>query len=159
MKKLIFILLVIASICYLGCIKSTPTTPSCTDALPYSDSVQLLTFADDSIKTTFDSTGIFYQILDSGNLLSMPNYYSNCRVTYIGKLMTNDIFDSATNSNLGGDRIYQLIPAWQFALSKIGVGGHIRILTPSTYAYGCSGFNVIPANAPLYFDITLLSIY
>jgi FKBP-type peptidyl-prolyl cis-trans isomerase FkpA len=157
MKKLLFVLAAISLVGYFGCAKSAPTAPACVNALPFSDSTKLLAFADDTIKTTFDSSGIFYQILDSGSTTkAMANSY--LKVNYIGKLMDNTIFDSATNSTLGGYTPSQLIPAWQFAFFKIGVGGRIRILVPSAYAYGCSGYASIPPNAPLYFDITLVAI-
>jgi FKBP-type peptidyl-prolyl cis-trans isomerase FkpA len=158
MKKLLLVTFVICLIAYLGCTKTVPEAAACTDALPFSDSTALLKFADDSIKTTMDSSGIFYQILDSGTSVK-PTLNSYLIVNYIGKMMNNQIFDSATNSNLGGYSVVQLIPAWKFAFSKIGVGGRIRILVPSTYAYGCSGYPPsIPANSPLYFDITLVAI-
>jgi FKBP-type peptidyl-prolyl cis-trans isomerase FkpA len=158
MKKLILVLFAISLIGYFGCGKSVPITPSCINALPFSDSTALLKFADDSIKTTMDSSGVFYQIIDSGSS-TKATANSLLKVTYIGKTMDNNIFDSATNSTLGGNTIVQLIPAWQFALIKIGVGGRIKILVPSVYAYGCTGYgNTIPPNSPLYFDITLVAI-
>jgi FKBP-type peptidyl-prolyl cis-trans isomerase FkpA len=158
MKKLIFVLLVISLAAYFGCGKSVPITPACMNALPFSDSTALLKFADDSIKTTLDSSGIFYQILDSGSS-TKATANSYVKVTYIGKLMSNVIFDSATNSTLGGNTPANLIPAWQFAFTKIGVGGRIKILVPSIYAYGCTGYGTtIPSNSPLYFDITLVAI-
>jgi FKBP-type peptidyl-prolyl cis-trans isomerase FkpA len=159
MKKLFFIVFVCSVICYFGCTKGAPQTPACTNALPYKDSAALLAFADDSIHTTFDSSGIFYQILDSGSSLR-PSGGSLCSVNYIAKLMSNVIFDSASSSPLGGYSVNQLLPVWQFSLPKIGVGGRIRVLLPSTYGYGCNGYgNVIPPNAPLYYDITLLGVF
>ena len=160
MKNWIVALGLLSSICYFGCSKTAPSTPACTNVFPFDDSTVLLKFADDnSIYAKFDSSGIFYQILDSGLTTAKPNQYSGLHVNYIGKTMDNAIFDSATNSNLGGYQLGQLIWAWQFGLSKIGVGGHIRLLVPSAYAYGCNGYLTIQPNSPLYFDITLLSIY
>jgi len=159
MKKLLFFLFAISAICYFGCIKTAPTTPACTDTLPYDDSTVLLKFAGDSIHPKFDSSGIFYQIVDSGSS-SKPNAYSNVWVNYIGKIIsTNTIYDSASNSNLGGYAAGQLIGFWRFGLSKIGPGGRIKLLIPSADAYGCNGFDKVPSNTPLYFDITLISIY
>jgi FKBP-type peptidyl-prolyl cis-trans isomerase FkpA len=47
---------------------------------------------------------------------------------------------------------------WQIGLPKIGVGGHIIMLVPSGFAYGCTGYGPVPANAPLYFDVRLLQV-
>jgi FKBP-type peptidyl-prolyl cis-trans isomerase FkpA len=158
MKKLIFILVGFSFLCYFGCVKGTPSTQACTNTLPYSDSTTLLKFAGVYyINTTFDSSGIYYQILDSGSGVK-PNENSYCTVNYIGRLMNYVIFDSASNSRMGGYKISQLLPFWQFGLPKIGVGGHIKLLVPSAYAFGCNGYNTIPANAPLYYDITLLKV-
>jgi FKBP-type peptidyl-prolyl cis-trans isomerase FkpA len=44
-------------------------------------------------------------------------------------------------------------------LPKIQVGGHIKLLIPSHLAYGCAGqAPLVPGDAPLYFDITLVSL-
>jgi FKBP-type peptidyl-prolyl cis-trans isomerase FkpA len=159
MKRWTLVLMGLSLITYFGCGKSAPSTAACTNALPYSESADLLKFADDSIHATFDSSGIYYEIVDSGLASAKPSLSSYMYVNYIGKLMNNTIFDSATHSPLGGYQLQQLIPAWQFGLTKIGVGGRIRLLIPSAYAYGCNGYLTIPPNSPLYFDITLLSIY
>jgi len=57
-----------------------------------------------------------------------------------------------------------IIAGWRIGLPKIQTGGHIKLLIPSAYAYGCQGVQnnqgvqVIASNAPLYFDVTLVSI-
>jgi FKBP-type peptidyl-prolyl cis-trans isomerase FkpA len=72
--------------------------------------------------------------------------------------MSGVIFDSASNSNLNGAGLYRLITGWQIGMEKIGVGGHIIMLVPSDFAYGCTGYGPVPANAPLYFDVRLLQV-
>jgi FKBP-type peptidyl-prolyl cis-trans isomerase FkpA len=160
MKKLLSFLFLITVICYFGCIKTAaPDTPACTNTLPYSDSTALLKFAGDSIHPKFDSSGIFYQILDSGSA-SKPNGYSNVWVEYTAKFITtNAIYDSSSYSNLGGNKAGNLIGFLRFGLSKIGTGGRIKLLIPSADAYGCNGFDKVPPNTPLYFDLTLISVY
>jgi FKBP-type peptidyl-prolyl cis-trans isomerase len=52
----------------------------------------------------------------------------------------------------------QLIAGWQIGLPKIGVGGRIQLFIPSAYAWGCTGYGAIPADAPVFFDIELLAV-
>jgi FKBP-type peptidyl-prolyl cis-trans isomerase FkpA len=160
MKKLFFVFVVAGIIVFFGCNKGLPdnVTP-CTNKSPFADSAALLKYAhDSSIQVTRDSSGLYYQILDSGNS-TRPIFSSNVIVTYVARLMTGAIFDSATNSNLNGYAVYKLITGWQIGLPKIGVGGHMIMLVPSDYGYGCTGYPpFVPGDAPLYFDVRLLQV-
>jgi FKBP-type peptidyl-prolyl cis-trans isomerase FkpA len=158
MKKLLFVFIVTGMISFFGCGKMAPDNPACTSRNPFEDSAALLKYAaDSSLTVTMDSTGLFYQIIDSGNS-TKPIFSSNIWVDYTGRLMSGTIFDSATNSNLNGKPIYNLIIGWRIGLPKIGVGGHIKLLVPSAYGWGCTGYGPVPANAPVYFDVKLLQV-
>jgi FKBP-type peptidyl-prolyl cis-trans isomerase len=53
----------------------------------------------------------------------------------------------------------QVIPGWDQGLGGMKVGGTRRIFIPSAQGYGAQGSPpVIPANADLIFDVTLLSV-
>jgi FKBP-type peptidyl-prolyl cis-trans isomerase FkpA len=160
MKKLFFVFFVAGIAVFLGCGKDLPNVAPCSNKSPFADSAALLQFAhDSSIQVTRDSSGLYYQILDSGNSSQKPIFSSNVTVTYVARLMTGAIFDSATNSTLNGYAVYRLIMGWQIGLPKIGVGGHIKMLVPSDYGYGCTGYPpFVPGDAPLYFDVKLLGV-
>lgn len=159
LKKLFFVSVVAGIVVFFGCNKGLPDVSPCMDNSAASDSNALLKYAQDSsLQVTRDSSGLYYQILDSGNS-THPIFSSNVVVTYTSRLMTGAIFDSATNSNLMGYAVYRLIKGWQIGLPKIGVGGHMKMLVPSTYGYGCNGYPPsVPGNAPLYFDVRLLQV-
>jgi FKBP-type peptidyl-prolyl cis-trans isomerase FkpA len=164
MKKLfLFGLLSVVIVCYFACAKTTtPQQPACTDKTPNQDSSAILKFANDSfpnsVPLTRDTTGLYYHIIDSGSS-TKPTFESNLLVTYVARIIpTNIIFDSASNSNLGGAQLGTLILGWQIGLPKIGVGGHIQLFIPSTYAWGCAGYGTIPPDAPVFFDVKLLSV-
>ena len=159
MKKLLTILVsALVVMTYVSCAKSAPDNTVCTNRSAYSDSSALLQFAaSDSITPVMDSTGLLYQILDSG-VGKKPTFTSGITVTYVGKLMSGIIIDSASNNNLRGAPIYNLIAGWQIGLTKIAKGGHIKLLVPSTYAYGCTGYGPIGPDQPLYFDIYLVDV-
>jgi FKBP-type peptidyl-prolyl cis-trans isomerase FkpA len=157
MRKIGLFFIGIAVIGYFGCNKSAPQNNSCTNALPSSDSTALLTFAGDSIHAVKDTTGLYYQIIDSGSNVR-PTNNSYLKVTYYGKLMNNTTFASDSNSYLNNSQLGSLIIGWQIGLPKIGKGGHIKLLIPSAYAWGCYGNGTVGANQPVYFDIWLLDL-
>lgn len=142
-----------------GCGKSGSGYTPCSDVAVTADSSALLTFARaKGITTVHDTTGLYYEIITPGSG-AIPSANSVVYVTYLGTRMDGTIFDSTTNSAKTGFTLGRLIPGWQIGLTKIQEGGHIKLLIPSAYAYGCQGSgNAIPPNAPLYFDITLVKV-
>lgn len=161
MKKVVFVVVcLVVSGYFVSCVKSanSTTTPPCNAVDPVQDSAQLIHFAADSITLTKDTTGVYFQIIDSGSGVSPVNT-SGLVVTYTGRLMDNTVFSADSNSNLNGLQLGQLIPGWQIGLPKIKKGGHIKLLIPSAFAYGCQGSGTaIPPNAPVYFDIYLIDV-
>jgi FKBP-type peptidyl-prolyl cis-trans isomerase FkpA len=158
MKKLCYGLVVLGLICFFSCGKTVPDNPACTDTPPSADSAALIKFAGDSIKLTWDSSGVFYHIIDSGSATNKPVYSSQITVDYIGRLMNNVIFDSASNTNLLGNPVDQLLLGWRVGILKIGVGGHIQLFIPSALGYGCTGYGPVPPNMPLFYDVKLLGV-
>jgi FKBP-type peptidyl-prolyl cis-trans isomerase FkpA len=69
--------------------------------------------------------------------------------------MNNKQFDAGTITYV----LNQLIKGWQIAVPKIGVGGEIKVLIPSSLGYGSAGAgSSIPGNSPLYFNIKLSAV-
>jgi FKBP-type peptidyl-prolyl cis-trans isomerase len=102
------------------------------------------------ITYTIHPSGILYQIITPGDT-TKPNLCTSLTMTYTGKLMTGIEFQSGTfTSPLSG-----LIVGWQIAVPLIGKGGKIKMVIPSSLAYGVEGRPGIPSNAPLYFEMAL----
>lgn len=95
-------------------------------------------------------SGILYQIIAPG-AATKPNLCETISMTYVGTLLNGTQFDANTISY----PLSQLIVGWQIAVPLIGKGGHIKVVIPSSLAYGAQAAGPIPANSPLYFDITL----
>jgi FKBP-type peptidyl-prolyl cis-trans isomerase FkpA len=159
MKKLFFLIAIICFITvFFSCNKQLSDVTDCTNKTIYADTAALLKYAkDSSIHVSWDSSGLYYQILDSGNS-NKPVFSSSITVNYVGRLMSGVVFDSASNSNLNGFGLYKLLTGWQIGLPKIGVGGHMILLIPSANGYGCTGYGPVPGDAPLYFDVKLLQV-
>ncbi|MFM8592256.1 MAG: FKBP-type peptidyl-prolyl cis-trans isomerase [Sphingomonadales bacterium] len=101
-------------------------------------------------------SGMLYQIVNAGNGAT-PNLASMVSVRYTGKLMNGTIFDSRTTTPtefvLG-----QVITGWQLGVPLIKKGGTVRLIIPSSLAYGCTATGPIPADAVLYFEIELVDV-
>ncbi len=161
MKKLLLAAAFMVGIVYfLSCNKSSTTGfYSCTPEPVTADTAAMNAFVKaDSLTITKDSSGIYYQIVDTGNGAS-PLLTSKVYVSYVGRLMTGYIFDSTTNVANTGFVLNQLIQGWQVGLPKIKAGGRIKLLIPSALAYGCQGSGTtVPPNSAIFFDITLAYI-
>jgi|SRR5882724_9661360 len=143
-----------------GCHKSyDPGYGNCTPVPVDNDSMALLKFASDhKITTTKDGSGLYYEIVGFGSGPA-PMDTSKVYVTYVGKLMDGSTFDSVGNSTTTGWVLNTLLEGWQIGLKKIYSGGRIKLLLPSALAYSCSGTasGKVPKNAPVYYDIMLVS--
>ena len=112
---------------------------------------QMIAFCNNNgITYTIHPSGILYQIITPGDS-TKPNLCTSLTMTYTGKLMTGIIFDSNTITYA----LRELIVGWQIVVPLIGKGGKIKMVIPSSLAYGVEGRPGIPSNAPLYFEMSL----
>lgn len=153
MKK--FLIIAFVPLALSACLKSNNGV-TCSDVDPSTEAPTMQAYCmANGINYTVDSSGIYYQILNPG-VDPKPTLNSTVSVTYLGKLLNGTTVDSTSTPRqfvLGG-----LISAWQIALQKIGKGGQMKMVAPSSLCYGCYGYIQIPANAILYFDITLTDV-
>nr|WP_295874530.1 FKBP-type peptidyl-prolyl cis-trans isomerase [uncultured Chitinophaga sp.] len=117
------------------------------------DSVTIVNYLKtNNITASHDPRGIFWQIIDSGDLANKPTPTSNVTVKYAGTFLDGKTFDSNDNASFDLNRV---IDGWTIGIPKIGKGGRIKLFLPSIYAYGPYANNGIPANSVLLFDVTL----
>jgi FKBP-type peptidyl-prolyl cis-trans isomerase len=102
------------------------------------------------ITYTIHPSGILYQIITPGDT-AKPNLCNSLTMTYTGKLMTGIQFDKGTITF----PLKDLIVGWQIAVPLIGKGGKIKMVIPSSLAYGPNANGSIPANSPLYFEMSI----
>jgi FKBP-type peptidyl-prolyl cis-trans isomerase FkpA len=138
-----------------SCLKGTD---SCTQKSPASEAGAMNAYcAANGITPTAHSSGLFYQILDPGTGAT-PSATSKVFITYVGKLTDGTVFDQQSNASATGFPLNQLIEGWKVGIPLIKEGGHILLVVPSSMGYGCSGYGIIPANAVLFFDVTLVDV-
>ncbi len=107
-----------------------------------------------SINAQKDTTGLMY-VMHTNKGGAKPTVQNCVEVKYKGSFLDNgQIFDQSEKMAFPLDRV---IPGWQYAIPKLGVGDSATFYIPSALAYGAEGAQgVIPPNAILIFDVTLL---
>ncbi|MBL7740094.1 MAG: FKBP-type peptidyl-prolyl cis-trans isomerase [Chitinophagaceae bacterium] len=148
----LFLLLIIVS--GSGCLKDK----TCTPKMPSSEAATIQTYAGlNGIIAVPHSSGLYYEILDPGTGAT-ATATSTIFITYTGKMLDGTVFDQQNNSGATGWPLNQLIEGWRVGIPLIKEGGRIRLLIPSSMAYGCTGYGGIPGDAILDFDITLVDV-
>ncbi len=134
----------------------TKNSDECKDVPPEQEESVMRSFmAANGMTGVKSPEGMFYQILDEGGL-AKPNTNSTIYVIYKGTHMDGSVFDEQTNPGATGFRLLEMIQGWQKAMPMIGKGGRMRLIVPSSLAYGCEGRGEIDPNTPLYFEFTLV---
>jgi len=152
MKKFLAIAVVFIA-ALAGCGKNEM---GCTPVSPADEEPQIKAYANaNGIAATKHASGMYYQIIDTG-MGMIPKSNSTVTATYTGKLLDGSTFDSGT----AGFPLSGVIEGWQIGIPLIKKGGKIKLIIPSSYAYGCTGSprGGIPSNAVLFFDITLVDV-
>ncbi len=154
MKK-IFLSLSLVAILFAGdgCIKDT----GCVDKTVQSEQAEIINYANtQGITATGHSSGLYYQVMSPGSGIT-PTSTSKVFVKYTGKLLNGTIFDTQTAAPVSFF-LNGTIPGFQIGLGLIQKGGTIKLIIPSSLAYGCNGSGTIPGNAILYFEIELTDV-
>lgn len=103
--------------------------------------------------------GYFYEVLDSGKVVGFTEG-DYVEAHYEGRFLDGRVFDSSRSRGQKlAFKIGDLIDAWNLGVQQVKNGGSIRILTPSSLAYGPDGLasprgdTLVPAHAVLEFTI------
>jgi FKBP-type peptidyl-prolyl cis-trans isomerase len=142
-----------------GCTKNTGVD-GCTPQDPSKEDAAMVAFMTaKGMTATKTSQGMYYQVMNEGSV-SRPRNSSIIYCTYKGTLLDGTVFDEQTNYGRTGFQLSGLIQGWQIALPFIGKGGSIKMVIPSSLGYGCKGGgDKIPANTPLYFEVTIVDFF
>lgn len=157
-NNLLALLLFVVAATGSGCLKNSSGN-SCTDKLVSSEALAMQDYATaNGISVTTHPSGVMYQVISPGSGMN-PTGTSRIFVKYTGKLISNgNVFDSQADHTQTGWFLNTLIPGWQVGIPLISEGGVIKLIVPSSLAYGCRGFATIPQDAILYFEIELVDV-
>ena len=154
MKKLVFSLFVyLVTYGSTSCIKDV----GCQDKTVQSEQAAMAAYATaNSIAGITHTSGVYYQVTNTGSGPT-PTVTSQVSVRYTGKRLDGTVFDSQTGApvtfGLGGT-----IPGFQIGLQLIQKGGVIKMIIPSSLAYGCGGQGNIAGNTILFFEVELVDV-
>ncbi len=105
------------------------------------------------------SCGIFYKILEKGEVKVSPTVRSIVSVHYRGTLIDGKEFDNSYKRNCPeAFRLCDVIDGWQIALQQMHAGDKWEIYIPYEMGYGSKSSGPIPAYSTLIFEVELLSI-
>ena len=97
------------------------------------------------------------QVIAKGNGPNL-SWGDPVRIHYEGRFLNGEIFDSSiSRSKPLKTYVGKFIESWNEALTFVGEGGELFIVSPSSKAYGPTGFkNIVPPNEILVFQIKVL---
>lgn len=154
--------LLVACLLIVSFSRCSKNETGCMPVKPETEEPKIIAYAiRDSMHVSKHSSGIYYEIIDSGSGLT-PTINSKLSVTYTGKLLNGTKFDEHTNPV--STKLSGVIEGWQIGLPLIKKGGRIELIIPSAYAYGCNptkvanGNVIIPGNSVLYYDVNLIDV-
>lgn len=153
MKRALFILSLFPLLMSgTSCIKDT----GCRNKTIESEQGAISAYASSTGMTgTTHPSGLYYQVVNPG-VGPSPTISSQVKVNYTGKFLDGTVFDASTapiTFPLG-----EVIQGWQIGIPLIQKGGTIRMVIPSSLAYGCAGRGGITSNTILFFEVQLLDI-
>lgn len=129
----------------------------CKNVSPSSEEQQIISFAAaNGISAVKHGSGMYYQIISNGSGTT-PGLTSTVTISYVGKRLDGSVFDQPAAPI--SYKLSDFIEGWKVGLPLIQKGGHIKLIIPSSMAYGCTGHPpVIGSNLVLYFDIQLIDV-
>ena len=153
MKRNVWMAFLLAPFLFAACGK---TDTECVPATVASEKAAMVAYCTaNNITYTEHASGILYEIMSPG-LTTQPTIANTVAVVYTGKLLNGNQFDASANPvrlALNG-----VIKGWQIGIPLIKKGGRIKMVIPSSLAYGCTGQGSIAPNSPLYFEVTLTDV-
>ncbi len=109
---------------------------------------------------TKTSSGLYYRIASAGSG-SPITIDSTIVAEYTGRLLNGKVFDQTTAGNGATFRLNDpgLRQGWKEGIPLINEGGSIRLVMPSSLAYGLEGSGgTIPPFMPLDFDVKITEV-
>ncbi|MFA5257752.1 MAG: FKBP-type peptidyl-prolyl cis-trans isomerase [Opitutales bacterium] len=107
---------------------------------------------------TRTDSGLYYKIIEPGDLEKKPGPTDRVQVNYVGSLIDGTVFDKSTAP--ADFTVNGVVPGFSEGLQLVGVGGKIRLYIPGPLGYDLQpppGSGIKPG-AMLVFDVELLGV-
>jgi FKBP-type peptidyl-prolyl cis-trans isomerase len=152
-----FAVMAAASLCLLGCNKTTQTSGDNNAATNAPAAAAALANAGEMITT---ASGLKYQVLKHGTGTVSPKATDTVKVHYEGRLLDGTVFDSSiARGQPISFPLNGVIPGWTEGLQLMKVGDKFKFEIPPNLAYGANSPSPsIPPNSTLIFEVELLGI-
>lgn len=158
MKKM-YGLALIGCVAMIGCLKNDDVK-QCTPKTVESEKAAMTKFATDSaLNVSTDPSGVMYEVIEPGTGAA-PSATSSVTAKYVGRFLNGRGFDSSYVRDPNGTTfsLNEVISGWQIGIPKVKEGGKVKLIVPSSLAYGCTGYWSIPPDQPLYFYVELVKV-
>ena len=109
-----------------------------------------------NLTATKDLSRVYYIVGTEGTGSDVITNESTLILKYTGRFLDGTSFDSSTDGTFS-TTLNSVIAGWGL-LTKFKAGTKVRLFIPSDLAYRTSGFNSIPPNAVLDFDIEIVKV-
>jgi len=152
-----FSMMVVASLCLVGCNKPAQTTDAPVTGTNAPSATATPTAAGEMTTT---ASGLKYQVLKHGTGTVSPKATDTVTVNYEGKLLDGTVFDSSiARGQPASFPLNAVIPGWTEGLQLMKVGDKFKFEIPANLAYGANSPSpTIPPNSTLVFEVELLGI-
>ncbi len=130
------------------------------------DTVQIRNYIKKNNLTGFQKTqsGLYYKIVDPGSGTDQIYSTSTVTVTYTKRLLLSQT--TIESKSLDAAALTDYISGWQEGLQLIKSGGKIRLLIPSSLAYGTAAASTtadtrtykVPPNSIMDFDVNVTAV-
>ncbi len=157
-------MLALASVTLAACIKNTVTTDGSTNCTPVAPSTELtpiLSFIKlDTVPYSKDTSGVYYSVITPGTGPSATTA-STILFAYKATLLNGTVLGNVTDSITLP--LATAIPGFAYMAHYFKKDTHIKLIIPSSLAYGCQGITnngtvIVPANSVIFYDLNIKGI-
>ncbi|PAW95282.1 hypothetical protein CKK33_17960 [Mucilaginibacter sp. MD40] len=110
---------------------------------------------------TKDPLGYYYKVITPGTgTVGEIGDYSNVSLTYAGSFLNGVYFDNTNSTTaITYQGIFGTVTGFKDALKKhAATGTSLSVYIPSALGYGVSGYNTIPPNSILHFEMQITQV-
>lgn len=102
-------------------------------------------------------SGLYYFIEEEGEG-EYIKFTDEVSFTYVGKLLSGEVFDSKHKRTALTFEVSKLIEGWKEAFAYLKKGGKAKLIIPPTLGYGDHDLPDIPPHSILVYDVEIVDV-